>query len=147
MTLYTLILKGGKPAVLEVSGNPSLEHTGGTSVSHLYLSEEGVSEIRWWCNQLGISVELNPFPTPSGSPEERRLLLKRPEEIQVPDPSCPSCPWYDPVTLGEGEVCFLRGAPEESVLTLLSNSDNHKTAAANCPVNSRSRHGNPNTNL
>lgn len=134
--LWTVTLWGGSPFKVQVTGNPTLEHDGGTTAGHLYVSREGISLIGEACKKQGIRFEYTHMNSAGSSQKaERKRLFQRPDEISVLCAECPTCPWYDPVTLGEGKTCFLREAPFESSAVLLQASEKHRQAAQDCPLN------------
>ena len=133
--LWTVTLRGGSPFEMQIPGNPTLEHDGGTTAGHLYVSQEEISLIGETCEKQGVRFEFAPMNSAGSSQKaERKRLFQRPEEISVLCSACPTCPWYDPVTLGDGKTCFLREAPRESSMVLFQASEKFRQAAQDCPL-------------
>ena len=129
--LYSLQIQGGEPFVLQAFGNPEISHSGATSVGAMYLTPQECFEIDDLCLSKGAKVSFfRREDEISGREEQLRLLQK---DLVLPCIECPNCSWYDPVTLGDNKVCFLREAPKESVEVLLS-QPKKLTEARNCPL-------------
>jgi hypothetical protein len=131
-TLWVLKLEGAERFECALSGNPGIYHDGGTSVHQVFADALEIAKLVNLGRDLGVSIDPRVL---SGRDDtlERRRLFQRPEEIQVPFRECLKCPWWDPVTLGEGKSCFLREAPQESAKVLLEYSPQHVAAAKACP--------------
>ena len=130
----TLILRGGNPFELRIPGNPAVSHEGGTTAQHLYITEEEAALISEKSKENGAVVDFVPMTPNPPQQEERRKLFQRPEEVFLLCEECLFCPWYDPITLGEGKTCSLREAPKEATQTLMQNSNPHRKAAILCPL-------------
>jgi hypothetical protein len=128
--LWTVTIHGYAPFECFLEGNPSIEHHGGTSVHHLFGTLEEVAFLRTLGESRGLKMEARGLEWAAPT----KQVLPTPEEVQVLCEKCPTCPWWDPVTLGEGKSCALHEAPIEYSETLAANSQALREAAAACPV-------------
>lgn len=128
--LWVVTLEGPATFVFHSEGNPSVEHNGGTSAHHIYTSEAGISYLSMRAGSFGLRVKAR------GLQEEKSKIesLPLPEDVQVLCLECPTCPWWDPVTLGQGKSCSFLEASKEYAQTLMENSLKHREAAAACPI-------------
>ena len=129
--LWTLQIRGPEFA-FQSKGNPGVVHTGGVSVAHLVLSKREVGAIKLLASQAGCTVTAWPMEGQTEEQaEERTRFVGLGEMDRVwPTPSCPTCPWFDP--LQEGSSCGLDSLPAESVDELLRTSDLHTKAQQDC---------------
>jgi len=118
-SLWVFQVQGGAPFRTQVGGNPSVEHDGGTSVFHLMLEEPDARHFVSLVEEMGCAVQARPSRRQSKAQKlERESLLGVGKEDAVwPTPNCPTCYWFDPVSLqagGGGEPCGAKGWPEET---------------------------------
>ena len=128
--LWVITIHGYASFECFLVGNPSIEHHGGTSAHHLFVTPEEIASLRTLVESQGLKFEARGLEW--AAPTKR--VLPTPEEVQVLCEKCPTCLWWDPVTLGEGKSCALHEAPKEYSETLAANSEALREAAAACPV-------------
>ena len=97
--LYTLWIRGGNPLSFSTRANPSVDHDGGTSVSHLMLTRIEAEEIKSLLVSNGSRATIELMAGQNKEQEKERLaLLGRGKEEEVwPSRWCQSCTWFDPV--------------------------------------------------
>ncbi len=118
-TLWVFQVHGGESFRTQVGGNPSVEHNGGTSVFHLMLEEADARHFVSLVEKLGCTIEARPSRRQSQEQKLERdsLLGVGKKEALWPCQNCPTCYWFDPVSLqadGSGEPCGAKGWPEET---------------------------------
>jgi hypothetical protein len=97
--LYRLWVREGQPFEFRVPWNMPVEHDGGTTVVHLMLKADQVSEVSDLVASYGCEFDLIPHETQSQEQTTERLTLlglQRGGRIW-PSASCPSCGWFDPL--------------------------------------------------
>ena len=96
--LYTLWVRGGNPFSLLSQANPSLDHDGGDSVSHLILSLPELGEVKKFIQTQGASVTVSTWAQTDAQEKERLKLLGVGQEGRTwPSFLCPECAWFDPL--------------------------------------------------
>ena len=128
--LYTIHLRGGNPFEAQLEGNPSIKHSGGTSVHHLVITEEEAKMIRGLAlvNRVNCIVREMPGQTEQQA-RERAGFQVRPGD--PPHPQCGTCPWYDP---SERSQCGVLDWAPESVQTLMEKDQRFVEARGKCPL-------------
>lgn len=132
--LWTLQISGPASFSFQSPGNPGVGHEGGVSVAHLVLRQEEVGEIKLLAAQAGCTVKAWSMEgqTEEQTAERARFMNAGEGEPLWPSPTCPTCPWFNPLV--QGSSCELDTLPEESVAELLRVSEPHVEAKGGCPV-------------
>ena len=114
-SLYRLWLRKGTPFTLALEHNPPVEHDGGNTVAHLYLTSTQAEIVREWVGEKGCEYRLIPHErqTEEQTKERQTLLGMQRGDRVWPSASCPTCAWFDPLL--EGEPCGRAGWPPESI--------------------------------
>jgi len=129
--LYTYNIKGGPPFILQLPGNPSIEHDGGESTGHVYFTPLELSEVSSYILGNGSKVQFWQSTRQSEEQKEERqkLLGFQKEDAVFPTHKCPTCAWFDPLTKN---YCGLSDWPLESIETLMS-KPHHIQHSKECP--------------
>ena len=114
-SLYRLWLRKGEPFTLQLEHNPPVEHDGGNSVTHLYLTATQAEILREWVAEKGCECSLIPHERQTAEQtKERQTLLGMQRGDRVwPSATCPTCAWFDPLL--EGEPCGRAGWTPEAI--------------------------------
>lgn len=131
--LYRLWLRKGKPFLLQMKGNPPVEHDGGNTVVHLALTEAQSKALALVVDQYGAEFDLIPHEqqTPEQSEERQALLGMNRGDRVWPSLACPKCPWFDPLL--KEEPCGKAGWAPEAV-SALEEGEACRKALSDCPT-------------
>lgn len=131
--LFRLWLRKGTPFMLQLEHHPTIEHGGGDTIVHLYLTPPQAEHLRGWLDGEGREYDLIPHErqTVEQTHERQTLLGMQRGERAWPSMACPTCTWFDPLL--EGEPCGRAGWPDESVDEFVG-TDLAAQALGDCPV-------------
>ena len=129
--LFTYNITGGTPFVLQLPGNPSIEHDGGESTGHVYLTPLELHEVSSYIISNGSTFKFWRSTRQSEEQKEERqkLLGFQKEDAVFPTHKCPTCAWFDPLT---EKYCGLSDWPPESIEILMS-KPHHIQHSKECP--------------
>lgn len=132
--LFRLWLRKGTPVTIQTGHNPPIEHDGGNTVVHLYLTELEENSLKLCIGELsGCEYDLIPHEHQTGDQtrERQTLLGLQRGDRAWPSAACPACTWFDPLL--EGEPCGRAGWPDESI-EAFGDTKAAAVALAECPV-------------
>ena len=131
--LFRLWVRSGKPFTVQPKHNPTVEHDGGTTATHLVMTDEDAAALRTLLEGFGGDVDLTytAHQTPEQKKERLALLGAGREGSVWPSTACQECAWFDPL-LEETPCGRAAWAPE--VIDTLSQSPKPRQDAKDCPV-------------
>ena len=131
--LFRFSVTNGSAFQLQIPGNPSVGHEGGTSIFSLLVTEDEAAQLVDTIESFGCGVRLyHPnLQTPEQENERLTLLGVGREDTVWPSASCPECSWFDPL-LAE-DPCGRAGWPAEMITAFAANPKPQSDSDA-CPV-------------
>ena len=133
VSLYRLWVRKGEPFQLSFSSNPSVDHDGGNTVTHLVLTHKAARDLQKVIESHGCEIDLIPAhrQTPEQEKERQTLLGMQRGDRVWPSGRCPECSWFDPLL--EGDPCGILGW-DVSTVTMFQASSKPQEDKAKCPV-------------
>ena len=130
--LFRLWVRSGKPFTVQPKHNPIVEHDGGTTATHLVLTDEDATTLRALLAEYGGDVDLvySTRQTPEQKSERLALLGAGREDTVWPSAACPECAWFDPLL---DQPCG-RAAWLPEVIDTLAQSPKPQQDMEACPV-------------
>ena len=130
--LFRLWVRSGKPFTVQPEHNPVVEHDGGTTATHLVMTDQDAATLRSLLAEYGGDVDLaySTRQTPEQKSERLALLGAGREDTVWPSAACPECAWFDPLI---DHPCGRAAWPVEVIDTLAQSLKPQQDMEA-CPV-------------
>jgi len=107
---WIFTVTGGEPFKIQIKGNPTQSHHGGTSVLRAIMLDEHVPALEVELRSHGGHVQSNsPREDEETKAERSNMLSVLGEDTVFPCIQCPECAWFDPYLpgmcgVGQGHV-------------------------------------------